>query len=604
MNKFDNEDLYRIRHSLAHILAQAVLQLRPGSTLGFGPAIADGFYSDFVLSEPVTDADFPQLESNMKRVIREEQRFAREDLPCDAALKRLDEMGEEYKKEYALELMQREDLTELSFYRNGSFVDMCEGPHVNSSAEIAPDCFKLRSVAGAYWRGDANNVMMTRIYGWAFENRQLLAERVNAYQEAQARDHKKLGRELDIFMLDNEIGKGLPLWLPNGTAIRDELEKLMKELEFKAGYQRVASPHLAKADLYYKTGHLPYYQEHMYPLMNFSERRVDESGNSQLVKETYALKPMNCPHHHRIYSSRPRSYRHLPLRLAEYGQVYRFEDSGAVGGLLRVRGMCMNDAHIYCTAEQVKGELKSVLRMYRQVYDLLGIDNFFLRLSRHDPDDPRRDEIYVNDPEAWSFTESLLQEVLEEEGLDFVDGVGEAVFYGPKIDVQLPFVTGRSETASTVQLDFLSAERLDLSYVDSHGADRRPYVIHRAPLGTHERFVAYLIEQYAGAFPTWLAPVQVQIITVSDRFEDYARALVYRLRDEFIRAELCLEGGTVAKKIRNGITRKIPNLLVVGAREEKQNSVSWRRYGEEDQVILPFDDFMVQVAKEIKRRQR
>jgi len=333
MNKFDNEDLYRIRHSLAHILAQAVLQLRPGSTLGFGPAIDDGFYYDFVLSEPVTDADFPQLESNMKRVIREEQRFAREDLPCDAALKRLDEMGEEYKKEYALELMQREDLTELSFYRNGSFVDMCEGPHVNSSAEIAPDCFKLRSVAGAYWRGDANNVMMTRIYGWAFENRQLLAERVNAYQEAQARDHKKLGRELDIFMLDNEIGKGLPLWLPNGTAIRDELEKLMKELEFKAGYQRVASPHLAKADLYYKTGHLPYYQEHMYPLMNFSERRVDESGNSQLVKETYALKPMNCPHHHRIYSSRPRSYRHLPLRLAEYGQVYRFEDSGAVGGV-------------------------------------------------------------------------------------------------------------------------------------------------------------------------------------------------------------------------------------------------------------------------------
>jgi|TARA_Y100000310_G_scaffold342267_1_gene444767 threonyl-tRNA synthetase len=572
--------------------------------LGFGPAIDDGFYYDFVLSEPVTEADFPQLENYMKRIIKKKQRFTCEDLPFDAALKQLDQMGEEYKKEYALELMHKENLSELSFYSNGSFIDMCEGPHVGNSGEIPKDCFKLRSVAGAYWRGDASNVMMTRIYGWAFEDQEALEERIQAYQQAQERDHRKLGRELDIFVLDNEIGKGLPLWLPNGTAIRDELEKLMKELEFKAGFQRVVSPHLAKADLYYKTGHLPYYEEHMYPLMNFSEQRVDEAGRRQVVKETYALKPMNCPHHHRIFSSRPRSYRDLPLRLAEYGQVYRFEDSGAIGGLLRVRGMCMNDAHIYCTHEQIKGELKSVLRMYRQVYDLLGIDDFFLRLSRHDPQDPRRDEIYANDPEAWSFAESLLQEVLEEEGLDFVDGVGEAVFYGPKIDVQLPFVSGRSETASTVQLDFLSAQRLGLSYVDRDGEEKPPYVIHRAPLGTQERFVAFLLEQYGGAFPTWLAPVQVQIITVSDRFEDYATTLIDRLRGEFIRAEMGREGETVGKKIRSGITRKIPILLVVGAKEEKERSVSLRRYGDTDQVTMPFDDFLEEVRAEIQGRIR
>jgi threonyl-tRNA synthetase len=604
MNILSEEGLYRIRHSLAHIMAEAVQELRPGSTLGFGPAIDDGFYYDFVLSKPLADTDFPVLEATMRRIIEKKQNFDREDLPFDAALTQLDEMGEEYKKEYALELMQRENLSALSFYRNGSFIDMCEGPHVNNSGEIPPDCFKLRSIAGAYWRGNSDNVMMTRIYGWAFADHRSLLEKVKAYEQAQERDHKKLGKELDIFVLDNEIGRGLPLWLPNGTAIRDELEKLMKELEFKAGYQRVSSPHLAKADLYHKTGHLPYYQEHMYPLMHFEEQRVNESGKPQMVRETYALKPMNCPHHHRIFAARPRSYRHLPLRLAEYGQVYRFEDSGAVGGLLRVRGMCMNDAHIYCTADQVKTELKSVLHMYQEVYDLLGIDNYHLRLSRHDPDDPRASEIYADDPESWSFAESMLRDVLDEEGLDFVDGVGEAVFYGPKIDVQLPFVSGRSETASTVQLDFLSAERLDLRYVDNRGEEQRPYVIHRAPLGTHERFVAFLIEQYAGAFPTWLAPVQVQIITVSDRFEDYASTLIDKLRGEFIRAELCLEGETVAKKIRNGITRKIPNLLVVGEREVQQHSVTWRRYGESDQLSLPFDDFLLRLSGEIKLRKR
>ena len=399
-----DDALYQMRHSLSHVLAQAVLELRPGSTLGFGPPIKDGFYYDFILSAPITEEDFPELEQRMRKILKKGQRFDREELPKEAALARLAEMKEPYKREYALELFDKKHLQTLSFYRNGPFLDMCEGPHVHTTKEIPRDAFKLKSVAGAYWRGDSKNVMMTRIYAWAFASKEELDAYVARYEQALARDHKKLGRELGLYHLDNDIGKGLPLWLPNGTVIRDEIEKLAKELEFRGGYQRVSTPHLAKADLYYRTGHLPYYADHMYPLMEM--REATEDGGE--VREAYALRPMNCPHHHRVYASSPRSYRELPLRLAEYGQVYRFEDSGAVGGLVRVRGMCINDAHIYCTAAQVKDEFKAVLAMYAEAYAILGLDSYTVRLSRSDFSDPKGKEKYIDNPQAWAESEQIL----------------------------------------------------------------------------------------------------------------------------------------------------------------------------------------------------
>ncbi|MFP6795852.1 MAG: threonine--tRNA ligase [Pseudomonadales bacterium] len=580
-----DDALYRIRHSLAHVLAQAVLEMRPGSTLGFGPPIKDGFYYDFILTEPLTDEDFPRLEQAMRRIIKKGQRFYREELSRDDALIQLGKMNETYKREYALELIDRNGLAELSFYRNGPFLDMCEGPHVDTTRDIPRDGFKLRSVAGAYWRGDSDNVMMTRIYAWAFSDKETLDLHVDAYEQALLRDHKKLGRELSIFAIDNEIGRGLPLWLPNGTVIRDELEKLAKELEFKAHYQRVATPHIARRDLFYQTGHLPYYADSMYPPMELTE----EGDDGERVKEAYVLKPMNCPHHHKIFSSEPRSYRDLPLRFAEYGQVYRLEESGAVGGLMRVRGMCMNDAHIYCTEDQIKTEFHNVMTLHDQAYATFGLDDYYVRLSRWDPEDPKGKDKYVDDPAAWKTCERLIAELLNEMEVEYVDVPGEAAFYGPKIDVQFPTVTGRDESVSTVQLDFAVPPRLGLHYVGSDGADHVPYCIHRAPFSTHERFVAFLIEHFAGAFPTWLAPVQVRVLTVSNQFTEYGQRIVDRLRGRFIRAELGSDRDTVSKKIREGTTQKIPNLVVVGEREARDSTVTLRRYRIEKQETLTVD---------------
>lgn len=612
-----HDELHRIRHSLAHVLAQAVLELRPGSTLGFGPPIEDGFYYDFILSAPLTEDDFPELERRMRKIIKKDQRFYREDLSAEAALARIDEMQEPYKREYAQELLEKQNLEGLSFYRNGSFLDMCEGPHVASTKRIPRDAFKLRSVAGAYWRGDSDNVMMTRLYAWAFATKEELDAHVAAFEDAQARDHKKLGRELDLYHIDNDIGKGLPLWLPHGTVIRDEIEKLAKELEFAYGYERVSTPALAKVDLYWTSGHLPYYEDAMFPVMEVEDRSehahdhgddAGADGHAQghiaqgHIKERYVLRPMNCPHHHKVFDSRPRSYRDLPLRLAEYGQVYRWEDSGAVGGLVRVRGMCMNDAHIYCTEEQIKDEFKSVLKMYEEAYAILGITDFKVRLSRWDPEDPKGREKYINEPDSWAYSEGVLQAVLEELDWSWVEGPGEAAFYGPKIDIQFRTVTGREETVSTVQLDFAQPKRLGLEYKGSDGGMHVPWVIHRAPFSTHERMTAFLIEHFAGAFPTWLAPVQVQVITVADRFGDYGREIVQRLRRRFVRAELADESETVNRKIREGTLQKIPNLLVIGEREVEERTVTLRRYGVDRQITLSLDEFEQALLRTVTER--
>jgi threonyl-tRNA synthetase len=418
-------------------------------------------------------------------------------------------------------------------------------------------------------------------------------------QSLDAHDHRKLGRRLGLFALDPAIGKGLPLWLPKGTVIRNELEKLAKELEFKAGFQHVATPHIARTDLYHASGHLPYFADDMYPVIEVLE---EIEGEAESAKDSYVLRPMNCPHHHRVFAAEPRSYRDLPLRLAEYGQVYRWERSGALAGLARVRGMCMNDGHIYCSAEHVEQQLSAVLDMYAEVYALLGIAGHRLRLSQRDPSDGGAK--YVDDPRSWDWAEGVLRGVLEQRGVDYDVGVGHAAFYGPKIDIQVRTLGGTEETLSTVQLDFVQPARLELAYTAASGQPATPFCIHRAPLSTHERFVAFLLELYGGAFPTWLAPVQVVVVPVSDRSRGYADRLVQRLRAKFVRAELASSAETVARNVRDAAEQKIPNVAVVGPREEAAGTVMLRRRGGDEQISLLVDELERRLLDAIATRSR
>ena len=594
-----SEDLYKIRHSLAHVLAQAMQRFRPGSKLGFGPPVDDGFYYDFLLTEPVTDEDLPKLEEIMREILKEGQEFHSEDLTIEQALARIEEMGEGYKAEYAKELAEKQGLESLTFYTNGAFVDMCEGPHVVTTKAIPKECFKLHAIAGAYWRGDEKNQMLTRIYGWAFEDKKKLKTYIRAREEAIKRDHRKLGTDLDIYLMDDRVGQGLPLWLPNGTVIIDELEKLVKEFEFQDGYQRVRTPTLTKKHLYEVSGHLDLYKEAMFPSMKVEE---DETEGDE-----FYLRPMNCPHHHIVFASRPRSYRELPLRLAEYGHTYRNERSGSLHGLSRVRSMCMNDGHIYVTKEQIRDEIVRVLALHQRYYELLGLENYSYRLSLWDPDDPKGHEKYVDDPEAWAYSEGEVREALKEVGVPFTEVKGEAAFYGPKIDIQFQTVGMKEFTVSTTQLDFAVPGRfvengIDCTYVDSDGAKKTPYVIHRAPLSTHERFVSFLLEHFGGAMPTWLAPVQVRIIPVAAEFVEYANSVRDSLRHEFVRAEVDDSTETLGKKIRLGATRKVPILLVVGANEVESSTVTVRRYGIKEQRSLELDAFVKSLTAEISER--
>lgn len=600
-----NSDLYKLRHSLAHVLAQAVQELYPGVKLGFGPPIDDGFYYDFLFPEGVvlTDEDLKGIQKRMQKICREDQPFVQEDLPFEQAIARLTEMGEPHKVEYCKELHDKKGFDTIGFYTNGPFVDMCEGPHVENTKNLRPDCFKLHSLAGAYWRGDEKNVQMTRIYAYAFESKDELKAHAQAVEEAKKNDHRILGQKLGIYSIADEVGKGLPLWLPNGAAIRHELEKLAYEMEFAAGYHKVSTPEITREGLYYTSGHLPLYKHSMFPPMELYEEGPDGGGEGdENPTERYYLKPMNCPHHHMIFKAQKHSYRDLPLRISEYGRCYRFERAGALQGLTRVRGMCMNDAHIYVTPEQLKDEFKAVMDLHKTYYDLFGFEDYYLRLSQWDPDDPKKGDKYVDDPEGWAFTEKVVQEALEELGLSYTMERGEAAFYGPKVDYEFRTVTGREFTATTNQLDFAVPKRFGLVYTDSDGEEKTPYCIHRAPLGTHERFIAILIEHYAGAFPTWLAPVQVNIIPVSEKVIDYAKKLEAMLRKDLVRTELDDSNATMGKKIRSGTTRKIPINLIVGEQEAEQNTVTMRRYGIEDQPVLALDTFVSELRDEIRDR--
>jgi threonyl-tRNA synthetase len=584
------ESLYKMRHSLAHILAEAVLQVRPKAQLGFGPPVRTGFYYDMLLEEPLTEADLPDIEKRMRKIIQEKQEFKREELPKIEALKKLEGMGQELKVEYAKELLQTNP--SLSFYTSGPFVDMCEGPHVADTSKIPVTAFKLDSIAGSYWRGDSNRPMLTRIYGLAFPSENELKEFIKNRELALKRDHRKLGQELELFTIDEHVGKGLPLWLPNGTVIRDELEKFAKEMEFKDGFQRVATPNIANGELYKLSGHLQLYKDIMFPPMKSIEK------DPEAPVEEFYLKPMNCPHHHMIYLNRPRSYRELPLRLAEYGTCYRFEKSGQLAGLLRVRSLSMNDAHIYCTVDQVKGEFKKIVAMQEFYYKKFRLDKVWVRLSLHDQDK----EKFVQNEELWAKTEDTLREILREMNIEFEEAIGEAAFYGPKLDYQTENVVGREETISTVQLDFTAPDRFRMEYAAADGSKQRPLVIHRSPLGTHERFISFLIERFGGAFPTWLAPIQVRIVPVAEEFMPYAEKLSAGLREQMVRAEVDLTNDSFSKKVRNAITKKIPNIWIVGANEARGQTVTWRRYAVEKQAQVPIEKAKNTVTTMIRER--
>jgi len=572
--------LYCIRHSLAHVLAQAVLQLRPRAKLAFGPPISTGCYYDFDLESPLSSDDFSDIEKRMRRIIRERQLFVGSQKPVDEAIAHLHELGATYKAEYAEELKTRGE-TSIGFYVNGPFEDMCAGPHLNNTGEIPEDCFAIDSVAGAYWRGDEHNPQLSRIYVLAFESKEQLADYRARRKLAEERDHRKLGRELELFMFADEVGPGLPLWLPHGTVLRDELEAFAREVEHRAGYQRVSTPIMAKENLYLTSGHLPYYADSLYPPMQLEG------------EEKYYLRGMNCPHHHLIFRHRPRSYRELPLRLAEYGNVYRYEASGTLAGLLRVRGMCMNDAHIYCTPEQLHSELKATFEMALSYYRHLQFGRIRVRLSTHDPKNTAK---FIDNPELWAYSEQVALDVIKDVGLDYFVGEGEAAFYGPKIDFQATTLLGREETLSTTQLDFGQAINFDLKYIGDDGKEHPVYVVHRAPLSTHERFIAFLTEHLGGAFPTWLAPEQVRLIPVATECIEYAEQIERDLREKLFRVTTDLSANSFNKKIREAVTHKIPNMLIIGKNERDSDTVTLRRYSVKEQRVMGRQEFIEYVV--------
>ncbi len=584
-----DSSLYKLRHSLAHIMAQAVLEIRPDAKMAFGPPVDFGFYYDFDFRDtPIGEHDLQEIENRMRKIVKQKQPFEHEFKTLDESVAFLGETGQSYKIDYAKELCETGKAGDegLGFYTNGPFSDMCEGPHLEHTGEVPKACFKLDRISGSYWRGDEKNPMLTRIYGLAFENKAALKDFIARRELARQRDHRKLGTELDLFLFDEEVGVGLPLWMPNGAVIREELEAWAKEEEFKAGYQRVSTPVITRGELYKRSGHLPYYADGMYPPMT-----VDDN-------DEYYLRPMNCPHHHKIYDSRPRSYRDLPLRLAEYGNNFRYEKHGSLAGLLRVRAMCMNDAHIYCTDEQVEQEFKSVIQLYKSYYEHLRIGNLRMRLSLHDPASDK----FAGQEDAWERSEEMVRDVLQSLDVEFDEEKGEAAFYGPKMDIQLKNLMGREETIATCQLDFVIAERFDLTYAQADGEEGRPFIIHRAPLGTHERMISFLIEFYGGAFPTWMAPRQVQIIPIKDDVLPYANEIADTLRGTMFRADVDTSDESFNKKIRNAITSKIPNIWIIGDKEMEHRTITWRRYCVKQQESVAID--VAYAALETMRAER
>ena len=580
-----------LRHTAAHIMAQAVCRLYgPGVKYAIGPALVDdfqyGFYYDFDLSGcqagHISADDLPKIEAEMKKIVAEKLPIERLAQPTDQAQQQMRELGQTYKDEMIADLLAGGDEPApetISLYRQGEFLDMCLGPHLPNTGKL-PKAYKLQAIAGAYWRGDEKNKMLTRIYGNAFFDKADLAEHLDKLAEARKRDHRVIGKQLGLFAIVNEVGPGLPLWMPKGAIIRMELEQWLRGELLKRGYQAVYTPHIAKVDLFRTSGHYPYYEHGLFPTMHVGEHPGDEKS-----REEYILKPMNCPFHINIYKAQPHSYRDLPVRLSEFGQVYRFEQSGELNGLTRVRGFCQDDAHIFCTVEQLEAEIESCVELTKHVLATLGLSDYRVRVSLRDPDSSK----YVGEQANWDRAEENIRNVVKKVGLDFVEEPGEAAFYGPKIDFVVNDCIGRDWQLGTIQVDYNLPERFALEYTGVDNAAHRPVMIHRAPLGSPERFIGILIEHYAGAFPLWLSPVQVAVLPVSEKFTDYAAKVAGQLRDVNLRVELDDSPDKVGAKIRRATMDKIPYMLVIGHRELEAGNVSVRARTEGDLGEMSID---------------
>ena len=578
----DNEGKNTFWHSSAHLLAEAVEMQFPGAKFWVGPALDKGFYYDIDLGgKSIKEEDVILLEKKMNELAKQANAYIRKELSKAEAVAYFTEKGDEYK----LDLLSGLEDGTITFYTQGQFTDLCRGPHIPNTSAIK--AIKITNIAGAFWKGDEKNKMLTRVYGVTFPNQKELDEYLLLLEEAKKRDHRKLGKELGIYTMDDDVGPGLPLWMPNGTIIIEELERLAKETEEAAGYKRVVTPHIAKESMYITSGHLPYYQDSMFPPM-------------ELDGTKYYLKAMNCPHHHKIFDAEPKSYKDMPLRLAEYGTCYRYEQSGELFGLMRVRCLHMNDAHIYCTKEQFAQEFRAVNEMYLKYFNIFGIDKYVMRLSLHDP--AKLGQKYINEPALWKETEEMVRQVLIETGTPFVEVQDEGAFYGPKIDVQIWSIIGREFTLATNQVDFAQGKRFNLSFTNKDNEPETPLIIHRAPLGTHERFIGFLLEHYAGKFPVWLAPLQAKILPISDKFMPYAQEVLAELRKAGVRAEIDDRNEKIGKKIRDTEMMKVPYMLVIGEKEATESQLSIRRQGKGDLGMMDKAAFISQIHQEIVER--
>lgn len=592
--KYQETNLYKIRHSAAHVMAQAVLDFYPNTKYTIGPPVENGFYYDFELPETVTLEDLEKIEKRMRQIIAGHHAFVKTVVSADQAR---DVFKEQPYKLELIEGLEKGGLDEygnpldvkpdISLYQSDTFVDLCRGPHVENTKQINPSAIKLMSIAGAYWRGDEKNKMLTRIYGTAWEKPDELKAYLQMLEEAKKRDHRKLGKELEIFMFDDEVGPGLPLWMPNGGILIEELESLAKEMEEDAGYSRVRTPNLTKEELFLRSGHLPYYAESMFPPM-------------ELEGVKYYVKPMNCPMHHKIFGARPRSYRELPIRLAEYGTCYRYEKSGELIGLMRVRSMQMNDAHIYCSEGQFEQEFMAVMDMHKKYLDLFGIDKFVMRLSLHSKEGLGKK--YVDNQRLWLKTEEMVRSAMTNGNVPFVEVANEAAFYGPKIDLQIWNAIGREFTLATNQVDFAVPERFDLKFINNAGEEETPLCIHRAPLGTHERMIGFLIEHYAGAFPAWLAPEQVRVIPITDAQSEYAQQIEKVLKANRIRVSADLSSERMNSKIRSAQMFKVPYMIVLGENEKLNDQISVRVRNGTQKNNISLGEFVADLNQKIKTR--